>query len=145
MASIDPHMTHTDRPRRGRLIAVLAALAALIATAAVLLSYRVVPPPDDAGVVTDDQRQTYASTPCVLFNRLDREVIANRIEIADTSKPLQLLAYANERTMADVRADGRWSRDATCNAAAGFDQIVTLWMRLAGYRSRWSDNGQWRW
>jgi hypothetical protein len=131
--------------RRRRLIAAVAGLAAAIAAAAALLSYRVVPPPDAARVVTDDQNQTYASTPCVLFNRIEREVIANRGEAADATKPLRLLAYANERTMAEVRADGWWHRDATCNAAAGFDQIVTLWMRLIGYRARWSDDGQWRW
>jgi hypothetical protein len=27
----------------------------------------------------------------------------------------------------------------------GFDQIVTTWNRLVGYRSRWSDDGNWRW
>lgn len=120
-------------------------LLSLVAVAAMLFLYTVEPPPDNARVVVDEQQQTYASTPCVLFNKLERELIANRKEISDPSKPLQLLSFANEKTMGEVRADPRWARDKTCNYATGFDQIVTVWMRLVGYRSRWSDDGQWRW
>ena len=122
-----------------------AGCAALLAAAAVLLSYRVEPPPDNARVVTDTLRMTYASTPCVVFNKLDREMIANRTEVSDPSKPLQLFSYASEKTIADVKTDGKWTRDATCDFATGFDQIVTRWMRLTGYRTRWTDEGQWRW
>lgn len=119
--------------------------AGLLAAAAVLLSYRVEPPPDNARIVTDTLRMTYASTPCVVFNKLDREMIANRTEVSDPSKPLQLFSYASEKTIADVKTDGKWTRDATCDFATGFDQIVTRWMRLTGYRTRWTDEGQWRW
>ena len=138
----------TQKARRlnwDRLFILSAVLIALVAVAAILLLYTVEPPPDNARVVTDEQRQTYASTPCVIFNKLDRELIANRGEITDPSKPLQLLAFANEKTMRDVRADPKWTRDKACNYATGFDQIVTVWMRLIGYRSRWSDDGHWRW
>lgn len=120
-------------------------LVALIAAAAILMSYRIQTPPDHARVIADEQRLTYASTPCVLFNKLDREVIANRTEISDPSKPLQLFSYASEKTIADVKADKKWSRDTACDYVTGFDQIVTVWMRLIGYRSRWADDGQWRW
>jgi hypothetical protein len=134
--------------RRPRLIwPVLSSvlLVALIAAAAILLSYRIEPPPDNARVVADEERLTYASTPCVVFNKLDRELIANRAEVSDPSKPLQLFSYASEKTIADVRADKKWSRDTACDYITGFDQIVTVWMRLIGYRSRWTDDGQWRW
>jgi len=134
----------TKQPLRRRLIIIGALLAALMVSAAVLLSYRITPPPDNARIITDEQRFTYASTPCVIFNNLERELIANRREVNDPSRPLQLYSYANEKTMADVKSD-KWTRDGNCNFATGFDQIVTVWMRLVGYRSRWADDGQWRW
>lgn len=122
-----------------------AGLLLLIGVVAILLSYRILPPPDNAMVIADDERTTYASTPCVLFNHLDRELIGNRGEIADQTKPLELLRHANEKTMAEMKADPKWKRDSACNFATGFDQIVTTWMRLTGYRSRWAEDGQWRW
>lgn len=127
------------------LILTGAGLAAALAATAFLLSYRIELPPDNARVVTDELRLTYASTPCVVFNKLDRELIANRTEVNDPSKPLQLFSYAAEKTIAEIRTDAKWTRDATCNFATGFDQIVTRWMRLIGYRTRWADDGQWRW
>ena len=81
----------------------------------------------------------------VVFNKLDRELIANRSEVNDPAKPLQLFSYASEKTIADVKADGKWTRDTACDYVTGFDQIVTRWMRLTGYRSRWTADGQWRW
>ena len=139
---------HAIRSRQPRLlwpIVISAVLAVLIAILAILLSYRVEPPPDNARVVVDEQRMTYASTPCVVFNKLDRELIANRSEANDPAKPLQLFSYASEKTIADIKADGKWSRDAACDYVTGFDQIITRWMRLSGYRSRWTADGQWRW
>lgn len=133
------------RPNWDRLFIICAVLIAAVAVTAILLLYTIEPPPDNARVVADEQRQTYASTPCVVFNQLDRELIANRREITDPSKPLQLLSFANERTMRDIRSDPKWTRDKACNYATGFDQIVTVWMHLVGHRSRWSDDGQWRW
>ena len=133
------------QPRQVWLILIGAGLAATLATTAFLLSYRIEPPPDNARVVTDELRLTYASTPCVVFNKLDRELIANRTEVNDPSKPLQLFTYAAEKTIADVKADTKWTRDTACDYVTGFDQIVTRWMRLVGYRSRWGDDGQWRW
>lgn len=120
-------------------------LAVLIAAGAFLFSYKIEPPPDNARVIVDEQRLSYASTPCVVFNKIDRELIANREQITDPSKPLQLFSYASEKTIADVKADKKWSRDKACDYVTGFDQIITVWMRLIGYRSRWTDEGQWRW
>ena len=146
-----PHATGPDARRPGSswrtiwIAATCSLAAALIAATATLLSYKVVPPPDNARVVVDEQRRTYASTPCVVFNKLDRELIANRSEVSDPAKPLQLFSYASEKTIADIKADGKWSRDAACDYVTGFDQIVTRWMRLTGYRLRWTDDGQWRW
>jgi len=122
-----------------------AGLAALIAAGTFLFSYKIEPPPDNARVIADEQRLTYASTPCVVFNKIDRELIANREQISDPSKPLQLFSYASEKTIADIKADKKWSRDKSCDYITGFDQIVTVWMRLIGYRSRWTGEGQWRW
>ncbi len=51
------------QPRRGWLILIGVVLAALLAAAAFLLSYKIEPPPDNARVVADEQRMTYASTP----------------------------------------------------------------------------------
>lgn len=133
------------RPRSIWLVLTSAGFAALIAAGAFLFSYKIEAPPDNARVIADEQRLTYASTPCVVFNKIDREVIANRAQIGDPSKPLQLFSYANEKTIADIKADAKWKRDATCDYITGFDQIVTVWMRLIGYKSRWTDQGQWRW
>jgi hypothetical protein len=137
--------SEAGQPRRIWLILTGACLVALLAAAAILLSYKIVPPPDNARVVVDEQRLTYASTPCVVYNKLDRELISNRSEINDPSKPLQLFSYASEKTFGEVKADRKWTRDVTCDYVTGFDQIVTRWMRLVGYRSRWTDEGQWRW
>ncbi|CAN5455021.1 hypothetical protein BH10PSE11_BH10PSE11_19840 [soil metagenome] len=120
-------------------------VAALIAAGAFLFSYKIEPPPDNARVIADEQRLSYASTPCVVFNKIDRELIANREQITDPSKPLQLFSYASEKTIADIKTDKKWTRDKACDYVTGFDQIVTVWMRLIGYRSRWTDEGQWRW
>lgn len=120
-------------------------LAALLAAAAFFMSYKIELPPDNAKVIADEQQLTYASTPCVVFNKLDRELIANRAAVSDPSQPLQLFSYASEKTIADIKADGKWTRDKACDYVTGFDQIVTRWMRLIGYRSRWTDDGQWRW
>lgn len=138
---------HRAVPPRWPVLIVAACIvaAALLAAAAILFSYRIEPPPDNARVVADEQRMTYASTPCVVYNKLDRELIANRNEMTDPSKPLQLFSYASEKTIAEIKADKKWTRDAACDYVTGFDQIVTRWMRLAGYRSRWTDQGQWRW
>ena len=135
----------TRRTRPAFVVAIGFAALMMIAGAAVLLSYKILPPPGIAPVIADEERSTYASTPCVLANTLDRELIGNRKEIADPSKTIELLAYANEKTIAVVTSDPRWSRDKACNFATGFDQIVTVWMRLVGYRTRWADDGQWRW
>lgn len=133
------------QPRRVWLILACIMAATLFAAAAILLSYKIEPPPDNARVITDEQRMTYASTPCVVYNKLDRELIANRSEVTDPTKPLQLFSYASEKSIADIKADKKWTRDSACDYVTGFDQIVTRWMRLVGYRSRWTDQGQWRW
>lgn len=137
-----------DAVRQPRLLWLTLAgtgFAVLIAAGAFLFSYKIEPPPDNARVIADEQRLTYASTPCVVFNKIDRELIANREQVSDPSKPLQLFSYASEKTIADIKADKKWTRDKACDYVTGFDQIVTVWMRLIGHRSRWTDEGQWRW
>lgn len=138
-------VTERAPPRRVWLILTGVVLAALLAAVAILFSYRIESPPDNARVVADEQRLTYASTPCVIYNKLDRELISNRSEVNDPAKPLQLFSYASEKTIAEIKADKKWMRDTACDYVTGFDQIVTRWMRLVGYRSRWTEDGQWRW
>lgn len=128
-----------------RVTVFLVTLFAGIAVLALMFVYRVDPPPDDARVIADTERHTYASTSCVIYGRLERELIANRAAVSDPSQSLQLLPFAIESTVGEVARFGRWRRDAMCNAAAGFDQIVTAWHRLLGFRSRWTDEGEWRW
>ena len=128
-----------------RVAAFLVVLFAGIAVLALMFVYRVDPPPDGARVIADTERRTYASTSCVVHGRLERELIANRVAVPDPAQPLQLLPYAAESTVGEVVRFGGWRRDATCNASVGFDQIVTTWNRLLGFRSRWTDEGEWRW
>lgn len=144
MSAID---RSTKPRRRGAVIASIVAVILLgaVASTAALMSYKVVPPPGTAPVIADEENSTYASTPCIVANTLDRELINNRTEVEDPDKSLELKPYANEKTIADVTADPRWKRDTACNFAFGFDQIVTRWMRLTGYRSRWAEDGHWRW
>lgn len=137
-------MVSRDRLDDPTLAAIVVVFAA-IAVAALLLIYRVMPPPDAARVVVDTERRTFASTPCVIEGHLDRELIANRAAAHDPAAPLQLLPYAHDTTMGELRRQGGWRRDAACHAAAGFDQIVTAWNHLVGFRERWSEDGQWRW
>ncbi len=128
-----------------RLTAAITVLFAAIAVLALMFIYRVEPPPDSARVIADRERHTYASTSCVIHGRLERELIANREAIADPSQALQLLPYASESTIGEVTGQPGWRRDTACNYVTGFDQIVTAWTQLFGFRSRWSDDGQWRW
>jgi hypothetical protein len=138
------HGLAVGRPGERTLAAVVLLFAA-IAIAALLNVYRVEPPPEAAPVIADSERRTYASTPCVLFNQLDRDVVESRAAVRDPAAPIELKAFANESTIGELRRQGGWRRDATCNAALGFDQIVPAWRRLVGFRSRWADDGHWRW
>jgi hypothetical protein len=128
-----------------RTTTALILLFAGIAILALMFVYRVEPPPDGARVIADSEKRTYASTSCVVHGQLERELIANRNAIADPSLSLQLLPYANETSVGELIRQGGWRRDSACNYVAGFDQIVTAWNRLFGFRSRWTDEGEWRW
>jgi hypothetical protein len=128
-----------------RTAAAIAALFVAIAIVAALMLYRVEPPPDGARVLADTERRTYASMSCVYYGQLERELIANRQAVANPDEVLLLLSHANETTIGELRRQGGWRRDSACNYVFGFDQIVTTWNRLVGYRSRWSDDGNWRW
>jgi hypothetical protein len=125
--------------------AVVIILFAVIAIVAVMFVYRVEPPPQDARVIADNDKRTYASTSCVIYGRTERELIANREAVADPGRDLELQPYASETTIGAVRQQAGWRRDSVCDYVLGFDQIVTAWNRLLGYRSRWSDDGEWRW
>lgn len=128
-----------------RTLALATIIFTAIAVAALLLIYRVEPPPGVAPVVADTERRTFASTPCVIYGRLERELIANREAALDAHASLRLLPYAETTTFGAVQRDGGWRRDRVCHAAAGFDQIVTVGNHLVGVRSRWREDGQWRW
>ncbi|OQW57051.1 MAG: hypothetical protein A4S14_08945 [Proteobacteria bacterium SG_bin9] len=128
-----------------QIAAAIVLVVAFIVTLALLFLYSIEPAPENARVLADGERRTYASTPCVIFNKLERELIANRHEVEDPQKPLQLLQFANEVGIGEVRNLKGWRRDQVCNYINGFDQIVTVLDRLLGYRSRWTAEGQWRW
>lgn len=125
--------------------AAIVLVVAFIVSVAMLFLYSIEPAPENARVLADGERRTYASTPCVIFNKLERELIVNRHEVDDPQKPLQLQPYANEVGIGEVRNLKGWRRDQTCNYINGYDQIVTVLDRLLGYRSRWTPEGQWRW
>ncbi|MDR3467017.1 MAG: hypothetical protein P4M07_13835 [Xanthobacteraceae bacterium] len=126
-------------------VAPFVVLFAVIAVAALLLVYRIEPPPEDALVIADNEMHTYASTSCVIHGKLERELITNREAVADPSRDLELEPYASESTIGALSRQPGWRRDSTCNYVLGFDQIVTVWNNLFGYRSRWSGTGEWRW
>lgn len=128
-----------------QIAAAIIVVVAFIVTVALLFLYSVEMAPDNARVLADGEKRTYASTPCVVYNKLERELIANRDEIDDPRKALQLHSYANEVGIAEVRDLRGWRRDSVCNYINGFDQIVTVLDRMLGYKSRWTDEGQWRW
>lgn len=128
-----------------QIAAAIILVVAFIVTVALLFLYSVEPAPENARVLADGERRTYASTPCVIFNKLERELIANRNEVDDPQKPLQLMQFVNEVGIGEVRNLKGWRRDEVCNYINGFDQIVTVLDRLLGYRSRWTGEGQWRW
>lgn len=104
--------------------------------------------PDNAGVVIDTERHSYASISCVIQGDIDREVVTNRREVTDTTKPLHLLNFAETSTLAHANElreqDRKWHPDRRCVNANGFVQITSLGARLFG-RSRWTPTGQWRW
>ena len=128
-----------------QIAAAIIVVVAFIVTVALLFLYSVEMAPDNARVLAYGEKRTYASTPCVVYNKLERELISNRDEIDDSNKPLQLHSYANEVGIAEVRDLRGWRRDSACNYINGFDQIVTVLDRMLGYKSRWTDEGQWRW
>jgi len=126
-------------------VAPLVLLFAAIAVAAILCAYRIQPPPERARVIADNEMHTYASTACVIYGKLERELITNRDAVSDPSRELELASYASESTIGEVTGQPGWRRDSACNYVLGFDQIVTVWNHLFGYRSRWSETGDWRW
>ncbi len=126
-------------------VAPFVVLFAVIAVAAVLCAYHIEPPPDGARVIVDNEMRTYASTACVIYGKLERELITNRDAVSDPSQDLELAPFASESTIGEIRQQPGWRRDSACNYVLGFDQIVTVWNHLFGYRSRWSDIGEWRW
>lgn len=128
-----------------QIAAAIVLVVAFILAMALMFTYSIEPAPDNARVLADGEMRTYASTPCVIFNKLERELIVNRAQIDDAEKPLQLQTYANEVGIGEVRSLRGWRRDKACNFFNGYDQIVTVMDRIFGYRSRWTDEGQWRW
>lgn len=104
-------------------------------------------PPDNAKLILDTQRRTYASIPCAIRGQTERDLIVDRAALADPDRLLELPPFADEGTMGQVRTEGRagtpWKRDPTCEGAGGFD------VRWRFYQSepkpRWTPDGNWRW
>jgi len=131
--------------RPGVAAAITIVTFALIAVVAMLCVYSIEPPPAAARVIADNENHTYASTSCVIYGRTERELITNRDAVADPGRDLELQPFASESTVGELDGQPGWRRDSACNYVMGFDQVVTTWNRLLGYRSRWSDTGDWRW
>jgi hypothetical protein len=75
----------------GRILVATIVMFAVLAASVLMFFYRIEPPPDNARVITDSEKHTYASTSCVIYGQLERELIANRNAVADPASALQLL------------------------------------------------------
>ena len=110
---------------------------------------RKVSAPDNAPVILDVERFTYASIPCAINGKVDRALLKSPPVTTDTGKPLQLMDYAEKSTIAKVRelrkANKDWHTDQTCRDWDGFTQHVGIFERIVGYKERWSPSGDWRW
>jgi hypothetical protein len=100
--------------------------------------------PDNAAVITDEERQTYASPPCAGLGYVDRDLIKNPEDARNPKLSLHLMDYADTSRMAIVRDMG-WKPDAKCRNADGLTQTITLFQEIFGYTSRWTPQGEWRW
>ena len=100
--------------------------------------------PDNAAVIIDEERQTYASPPCVIQGYVDRELIKNREDASTPDIGLHLMDYAETSQMFIMREIG-WKPDAKCRKADGLTQTTTLFQSIFGYTSRWTPQGEWRW
>lgn len=128
-------------------------LASLVGLAICLAAYGLIAgefanfPPDNAKLILDAERHTYASIPCVIRGQTDRELMADRSTLANPESLLELLSFADEGTMGQVRTEGHkgapWKRDPTCEAAGGFD--VRWHVYQAEPKPRWTPDGDWRW
>jgi len=100
--------------------------------------------PDSARIVVDVEQYTYASPPCAVTGKTERDLILHEAPRQPTFR-----AFAVVKTMGEVREDqkkdGRWRADRKCLDADGFVQEQTIWARIFGQASRWTDDGKWRW
>jgi len=125
------------------------ALGALAFGALFAFADEVVQPPQNARMIVDDQKKTFASVPCVVLGKTERELLKNRQEARDRSKALHFQPYAEEVPMWQI--DDRrvahkepYRRDAVCNDANGFDQVRSFWDRIFDRPLRWTSSGEWR-
>lgn len=114
-----------------------------------LLGDQLFVPPPNAKMIVDSEKLTFASVPCVVLGLVEREQIANREDARNPGAPLRLKPYSEELPMwmiNDLRqvTGDRWRRDEKCNTANGFDQRQSVWGRLLGTESRWTNDGEWR-
>ncbi|MCJ2093717.1 MULTISPECIES: hypothetical protein [unclassified Methylobacterium] len=104
-------------------------------------------PPDNAKLILDTERHTYASIPCAVRGQTDRELIVDRAALANPDSFLELPSFANEGTMGQIREEKRsgvlWKRDTTCEANGGFDVRWRLYQTEP--KPRWTLDGDWRW
>jgi hypothetical protein len=93
-------------------------------------------PPDNAVVVVDDERNTFASLPCAQGGRTVRRTMES-----DGT----LHGYASMRRFSEVMAEKyqhRRSIDQVCLNGDGITQSV---LQRIATGSRWREDGQWRW
>src|ERR1700722_1506647 len=109
-------MVHVIRQALTIALAIVA-----VAVVVVVLSDHFIVPPDNAEVYIDVDNLTYASPPCAVGGRTDREFFWTD-PLDEPSRESTLQSFVISGTMAEVRQDRRYHRDETCNKAGGFEQ-----------------------
>lgn len=140
-------MIRTLLRKLGSTVAWLGGMAICIVVYGLIAGEFATFPPDNAKLILDTERHTYASIPCVIRGHTERDLIADRSALANPDSLLTMPSFADEGTMGQVRTEGRrgipWKQDPTCEANGGFN------VRWRFYQSepkpRWTPDGDWRW
>ncbi len=102
--------------------------------------------PDHAKILYDGANSRYASPPCVLNGDVEGPYIQNPEDIRDSSKALILEELVREMAAAHrVEFFPNAKPDRRCANAEGFVQSISVFAEWAGWQSRWTSAGDWRW
>lgn len=127
-----------------KFVGAVVLLMAVVWVVTVVAGKRIIAPPDHARIVLDVEQHTYASPPCAVAGNTERDLILH-----DAPRQPTFQTFAVVKTLSDMRdeqkKDDRWRADRKCMDADGFVQEQTIWARIFGQTSRWTDDGKWRW